>query len=279
MARFSLLCALTIALVFGAGIAYAGPARGPGPEGGYIGPGTGYAYGAAGSNNGHASEIVSIRQALIMKNGTNVTIRGNITRSLGGNKYTVTDSSGTAEVHIGSKAWGGQRVGAADIVLLQGEVKKEKKNTIIDVKHVVKQRRPGAGYGLNQGHGLVGGNIGHASEVVSVRQALTMKNGAHVTIRGVITRNLGGSKYAVTDASGVAEVYIDSKALAGQRIAVSDTVLLQGEVKKDKTRTTIDAKQIVKQQGSGSGFDHSPGPGGNPVRPGPAGQGSSSTRG
>ena len=261
-ARFFMLCALTVALVFGAGIAYASPARGPGSEGGYIGPGTGYAYGPGSGIIGHAPAVVSVRQALAMKNGTQVTIRGNITRSLGGNKYTVADRSGAAEVHIGPRAWGGQRVGAADIVLLQGEVKKDKKNTIIDVRQVVKQQRPVAG------HGPASGNAGYGPEIVSVRQALIMRNGTEVTIRGNITKSLGGNKYMVTDSSGVVEIHINPKALSGQRVTVSDTVLLQGEIKKDKARTIIDVKQVVKQQGPGFGPGHNTGS----VKPVPAGR-------
>ena len=73
------------------------------------------------------------------------------------NKYTVTDPSGAADVYIDPKAWGGQRVGAADIVLLQGKVKKDKKNTIIDVMQVVKQQ--GSRYGLDHNHGPVSGPV------------------------------------------------------------------------------------------------------------------------
>ena len=240
LARFSMLGVLAVVLMSGAEAAYAGPAGGPGYGGGYIGNGNGPA-GSSGGYIGQIREVVSVRQALAMRDGTHVVIRGNITKSLGGNKYTFADSSGTVEVHIGPKEWAGQQVSASDTVLLQGEVKKEKTRTIIDVKQVVKQQDLNTG----PGRGPAGDNIGHAREVTSAKQALAMKDGTHVTMRVNITKSLGGDRYIAADPSGAIEVHIGPKAWTGQRVT-SGAVLLQGEVKKEKTRTIIDVKQAVK---------------------------------
>ena len=234
--------------------------------------------GPVGGNIGHANDV-SIRQALTMKDKTNVAIRGNITKIMGGNKYTVADNSGSAEVHIGPKALNGQRLAVGDSVLLQGEIKRDKKQNIIEVNNIVKQQGHGANIGhgpnsapgANTGHGpntapgpgQMGGNTGHANDVVSIRQALGMKDKTNVAIRGNITKIMGGNKYTVADNSGSAEVQIGSKELNGQRLSVGDNVLLYGEVKKDKKQNIIKVKQVLKQQNSvpNRGHDHNPGHG------------------
>lgn len=266
---FFMLCTLTVALALGTGIASAGPA------------------------GGHNQDVVSIKQALTMKDKSTTAINGTITKIMNGNRYMVSDHSGQAEVQIVPSVLGGQRLAAGDNVLLQVEIKKNK----IEAKNVIKQQNlnqkhipdpkhdpdpkhipgPGANTGhspisgpaTNPGHspnpvpGPVGGNIGHANDVVSIRQALGMKDKTNVAIRGSITKIMGGNKYTVADNSGSAEVQIGSKELNGQRLSVGDNVLLYGEVKKDKKQNIIKVKQVLKQQNSvpNRGHDHNPGHG------------------
>ena len=122
-----MLCLLPLVLATGAGAAGPGPGHGVGPAtGGYTGPGP---------------ALVSVQQALSMPHDTAVTLKGNITRYLGKDEYTFTDSSGAAEVRIGPHAWMGQYVGASDTVELHGEIKMDRKHTgrHIRVHRVVKQ--------------------------------------------------------------------------------------------------------------------------------------------
>jgi len=126
LARFFLLAVLALALASGARAAYAKSDKaewGPG-AGGYTGPGP---------------ELVTIKQALSMPNGTWISIKGNITQNWGGKQYTIADSTGAADAKIGSKAWMRQNVSAADTVVFQGKVKKEWSRTRIDVKRIIKQ--------------------------------------------------------------------------------------------------------------------------------------------
>ena len=126
LARFFAFCVFTLVLASGAGIAYAKGGKGEGrPEtGSYTGPGP---------------ELVSVKQALSMPDGTWVSIKGKVTKYLGGKEYIIADSSGAADAKIGANAWMGQNVSESDTVVFQGKVKKEWSNTRIDVKRVSKQ--------------------------------------------------------------------------------------------------------------------------------------------
>ena len=122
--RFLMLCGFAMALASSAGTAYANERGGWREPGGYTGPGP---------------APVNIKQALSMPDGTWVIIKGNITKYWGDKQYTITDSTGSADAKIGSKAWMGQNVGATDTVVLQGKVKKKWSHTKIDVKRVIMQ--------------------------------------------------------------------------------------------------------------------------------------------
>ena len=132
LAKFFMLCVITLVLSSNAGVAYAKkgdkdawrPEVGGSEIGGYTGPGP---------------EPVSIKQALSMPDGTWVSIKGNVSKYLGGKEYTITDSTGVADAEIGAKAWMGQNVAASDTVLFQGRVKKQWSQTRIDVKRIIKQ--------------------------------------------------------------------------------------------------------------------------------------------
>jgi len=123
LARFFVFCIFALVLALGVGVAYAKDKAGWRPGiGGYTGP-----------------ELVGIQQALSMPHGTWVSIKGNVTKYLGGKEYTIADSSGTADAKISSKAWMGQQVRISDTVVFQGKVKKQWSHTRIDVKRIIKQ--------------------------------------------------------------------------------------------------------------------------------------------
>jgi uncharacterized protein (TIGR00156 family) len=93
-----------------------------------------------------------------------------------------------------------------------------------------------------------GGYTGPGPDLVSVQQALSMQHEASVSIKGNITRYLGRDDYTFADSSGTVEIKIGPQAWMGQYVAESDTVVIQGEVKKGRSgETHIRVHQVVKQ--------------------------------
>ena len=113
-------CALFV-LVFAAPAAWASSA---GTGGGFSGPGL---------------SVISAAQAREMRDDTNVTLRGNIIRHLGGEDYLFQDASGTIQVEIDQHKWAGQNVAPGDVVTLHGEVDKDFFSVKVDVDQVIKQ--------------------------------------------------------------------------------------------------------------------------------------------
>jgi len=116
------LCVLAVGLADGAAAAPA--VQGLALGGGYTGPGP---------------ALISLKEALPLPNDTPVSVKGNITRYLGRDEYTFSDSTGTVEVRIPQTAWFGQHVGESDTVELQGEIKQEWTRTLIHVRRVIKR--------------------------------------------------------------------------------------------------------------------------------------------
>ena len=105
-----------------------------------------------------------------------------------------------------------------------------------------------AGPGPKPDHGLAqGGYTGPGPALVSVQQAVSMQHETAVTIKGTITKYLGRDDYTFADSTGTVEVKIPPHAWMGQYVSESDTVELQGELKKDRSRTRIHAHRLVKR--------------------------------
>ena len=125
LARFFMLYALVaVTPTLAAETAHAGPANDRHNPNQWHGP-----------NNSH--EVLTLRQALAKKDKSNVTVRANITKGLGGNRYTISDKTGSTEAQIGKKELEGLRVPTSGTVLLRGEVKKDKNRTVIHVRDVI----------------------------------------------------------------------------------------------------------------------------------------------
>ena len=152
LTRFFILCAIVVALTLGTGIADAGPARKHGGHKPGHGQNQGHKPGHA-QNPGSGQQITNLRQALNMRDKTQVTVRVNIIKNLGGNRYRIADQSGSCEAQIGPKELGGLRVPTHDPITIQGEIKKDKHNTRIHVKQIIVQQNHGQkpGHGQNQG--------------------------------------------------------------------------------------------------------------------------------
>ena len=107
--------------------------------------------------------------------------------------------------------------------------------------------KPGPGFGPGPGQ-ATGGYTGPGPALVSVQQALSMPHETPVTVKGNITQYLRKDDYTFTDSTGSAEVKISPRAWMGQYVAASDLVELQGEVKKDHSRTRIHVHRVVTKQ-------------------------------
>ena len=80
-----------------------------------------------------AVAATSVKQALELKDDTYVTLRGNITEHLGGDKYMFSDGTGSIKVEIDDEDWHGLSVGPKDTVEIYGEVDKGWTKIEIDV--------------------------------------------------------------------------------------------------------------------------------------------------
>lgn len=92
-----------------------------------------------------------------------------------------------------------------------------------------------------------GGFSGPGPDLVTVAQALTMKDDAPVTLKGVIVKSLGDEKYTFKDASGTINVEIDDDIWQGRTIGPDDVVIISGEVDKEWSGTTIDVSTLKKE--------------------------------
>jgi uncharacterized protein (TIGR00156 family) len=91
-----------------------------------------------------------------------------------------------------------------------------------------------------------GGFHGSGPALVTVQQAMAMKDDAPVTLRGHIVQSLGDEDYLFRDATGTIRVEIDHKRWAGLQITPDDLVEIQGEIEKDWNRTEVDVARIIK---------------------------------
>ncbi len=115
------ICCALLVTAFSASPIQASPA---GTGGGFTGPGL---------------SVISAAQAREMRDDTNVTLRGNIVRHLGGEDYLFQDASGTIQVEIDQHKWAGQNIAPGDVVTLHGEVDKDFFSVKVDVEQVVKE--------------------------------------------------------------------------------------------------------------------------------------------
>jgi uncharacterized protein (TIGR00156 family) len=91
-----------------------------------------------GGFSGPGPDLVTVQQALTMWDDARVTLRGNITHSLGDEDYIFADATGSIEVEIDHHVWRGQQITPQDEVIISGEVDREWNHVSIDVSSVVK---------------------------------------------------------------------------------------------------------------------------------------------
>ncbi|MDR2339565.1 MAG: NirD/YgiW/YdeI family stress tolerance protein [Deltaproteobacteria bacterium] len=80
------------------------------PQGGFQGPGI---------------DVISVSQAVRLRDDTFVILRGKIVRSIGKDKFVFQDQTGDIIVEIDSHLWGGETVTPDDLLEIGGEIDKE----------------------------------------------------------------------------------------------------------------------------------------------------------
>ena len=94
---------------------------------------------AGGYTGPSATIATSVAEAVKMTDGAVVELTGKIEKSLGDEKYTFRDQTGTVKVEIDNEDFRGVSVNEQEVVKLRGEVDKDLlEETIIDVDSVEK---------------------------------------------------------------------------------------------------------------------------------------------
>ena len=100
--------------------------------------------------------------------------------------------------------------------------------------------------GFSQTAPAAGGFSGPGLAPVTAKEAATMRDDAHVVLRGNIVQHLGKDKYLFKDESGTIRIEIDNDVWQGQTITPGDRVEIQGEVDKDWNSVEVEVGRIVK---------------------------------
>lgn len=91
----------------------------------------------AGFTGPSGEATTTVEQAKKMPDDSNVVLRGNIEKALGGEKYVFKDATGSIVVEIDDDDWGGLDVSPNDTVEIRGEVDTHMmKPTDIDVDSI-----------------------------------------------------------------------------------------------------------------------------------------------
>ncbi|MBQ7450433.1 YgiW/YdeI family stress tolerance OB fold protein [bacterium] len=103
----------------------------------FAGLSAGYAYEIGGFQDNN-STILTVSEALKVKDDTYVTLKGNIIRRISNEKYMFKDSTGSIVVKIKDYKWMGQTVDANDTVEISGEIDKDLTSIKLDVNSIRK---------------------------------------------------------------------------------------------------------------------------------------------
>ncbi|MCL1947019.1 MAG: NirD/YgiW/YdeI family stress tolerance protein [Chitinivibrionia bacterium] len=85
-----------------------------------------------------AGQVVTVKQAKKLRDDSMVILQGNISRSLGNEKYSFVDGTGEIILEIDLEIWSGQSISENDKVEIYGEIEFEKGKKQVDVKTIKK---------------------------------------------------------------------------------------------------------------------------------------------
>ena len=103
----------------------------------FAGLGAGYAYEMGGFQENN-STILTVSEALKLRDDSYVTLKGNIIKRISNEKYMFKDSTGTITVKIKDYKWMGQKVEPSDTVELSGEIDKDFNSVKLNVNSLRK---------------------------------------------------------------------------------------------------------------------------------------------
>lgn len=92
-----------------------------------------------------------------------------------------------------------------------------------------------------------GGYQNTTMPTLTVAEVMVLEDDTPVKVTGKITKQLKKDKYMLDDGTGTVVVEIDSDEWNGNTITEQDTVIIIGEVDKDKGSVEIDANTVMKQ--------------------------------
>lgn len=100
----------------------------------------------------------------------------------------------------------------------------------------------------NAGKHNKGGGYQHSAMPTStIAEVLVMEDDMPVKVSGKLTKQVKGDTYQLEDPTGMIMVEIDEEDWNGNVVTEQDTVIIYGEVDKDKDKTEIDAKSVHKK--------------------------------
>ncbi len=103
----------------------------------FMGAGVGFAYEMGGFQENN-STILTVSEAVRLRDDSYVTLRGNIIKRISNEKYMFKDSTGTIVVKIKDYKWMGQKIDANDEVEISGEIDKDFASVKLEVNSIRK---------------------------------------------------------------------------------------------------------------------------------------------
>jgi uncharacterized protein (TIGR00156 family) len=178
------------------------------------------------------SQSITVSEAKNLPGDSWVILIGNIINAMPRDRYyTFRDSSGEITIEIDWKVWRGLSFNVSDRVEICGEVKKNRRQILIEVNAITG----------------IGGT--RKSQAVTVSEARNLPRDSWVILTGNIVNTLpgqGGRYYTFRDSSGEITVEIDRRAWRGLSSGTSDNVEISGEVNINRRQVSINVKSIRK---------------------------------
>ncbi len=128
MRKLILATILASSCALGSSVAFA-QFSGPSSAGGFVGKGV---------PNLDTEQVISVKEAVDLRDDSKVVLEGNIVEQVGKKKYLFKDDSGEVIVEIDHDKWRGVTVTPEDRVIIYGEVDHHRhRPTDIEVKHIM----------------------------------------------------------------------------------------------------------------------------------------------
>ena len=184
--------------------------------------------------------VITVAEALNLRDGAYVTMEGRIELFLGGENYQFSDGTGTITLEIDNRTWGNIILNEHDTVEISGEVEHDSGSIEVEVSsiRIVSE----SGLGLS---GVIAGFSGPRA-VITVAEALNLSDDAPVILVGRIESSLGRERYSFSDGSGAIVLEIDRETWGNLSVNEHDLVEISGEIDRDSRSTEVEVINIRK---------------------------------